>query len=88
LRVLFGATEDEEAKARINLLERAFRHEVSSAIKRGLNLLRRNGVAGQELLKSLGDIYHRDNLHECLDRRSFSNNERQIPKIVCSEGLV
>jgi len=88
LRVLFGATEDEEAKARINLLERAFRHEVSSAIKRELNLLRRNGVAGQELLKSLGDIYRRHNLHDCLDRRSFSNNERQIPKIVCSEGLV
>jgi hypothetical protein len=88
LRVLFGVTKDEEVKARINLLERAFRQEVTSAIKRELNLLRRNGVSGEDLLKSLMVIYAHHNLQEWLDRRRLSNNDHAIPRIICSEGLV
>lgn len=88
LRVLFGVTEDEEVKTRINLLERTFRQEVTSAVKRELNLLRRNGVAGQKLLKSLGEIYYRHNLQERLERRSPQYDDHPIPRIICSEGLV
>lgn len=88
LRVLFSVAEDEDAKARINLLERVFRQETTSAVNRELNLLKRNGVAGLELLKSLGDIYRRHNLQEWLERHSLRHDGRLIPKIICSEGLV
>jgi hypothetical protein len=61
LRVLFGATDDEDEKAQINILERAFRGPITSALDRELNLLRRNGVTGRELLKTLGQLYHQHN---------------------------
>jgi hypothetical protein len=87
-QVLFSAPEDEEVKARINLLERAFRQEVTAVVKRELNLLRRNGVAGEDLSKSLMVIYRHHNLQEGLDRHHLSNSDRPIPRIMCSEGLV
>ena len=87
LRVLFSATEDEEMKAQINLLERAFRHPVTAAVKRELNLLRRNGMMGQNLLKRLADIYYQHNLEKGLEHRTLHPEDRPIPKIVCSEGL-
>lgn len=88
LRVLFGATEDEEMKARINLLERAFRPEITHAVKRELNLLRRNGVTGQELLKRLGEFYRLHNLEARVERQSFKHDDTPIPKTICSEALV
>lgn len=88
LRVFFGITADEDIKAQINILERAFRGPVTAAINRELNLLRRNGVTGHELLKNLGQIYHQHNMRDWVDRRSLQFEERPIPKIVCSEALV
>jgi len=88
LRVLFGATDDEDEKAQINILEKAFRGPTTSAIDRELNLLRRNGVTGQELLKTLVHLYHQHNMRDWLDRRNPQLENHQIPKIVCSEALV
>jgi len=88
LRVLFGATDDEDKKVQINILERAFRGPTTSAIDRELNLLRRNGVTGQELLKTLVHLYHQHNMRDWLDRRSSQFEDQQIPKIVCSEALI
>lgn len=88
LRLLFGASEDEEVKARINILEQAFRREVSSAVKRELNLLRRNGVGGQELLKSLAKVYHQHNLRVESEDAASKAKETVVPRIVCSEGLI
>ncbi|MCK4245216.1 MAG: hypothetical protein KAX20_06275 [Candidatus Omnitrophica bacterium] len=88
LRVMFGATEDEDVKGQINILEKAFRGRITTAINRELNLLRRNGVSGNDLFKSLIRIYHQHNMREWLDRRSTLFEDHPIPKIVCSEGLV
>jgi hypothetical protein len=88
MRVLFEASSDEDIKGQINILEKAFRGPITTAINRELNLLRRNGVSGQELLKNLTRIYHQHNMREWIDRRSFEVQESQIPKIVCSESLV
>ena len=88
LRVLFGATDDEDEKAQLNILEKAFRGPTTSAIDRELNLLRRNGVTGSELLKILVRLYHQHNMRDWLDRRSSQFEDQQIPKIVCSEALV
>jgi len=87
LRVMFGNTKDEDVKGQINLLEKAFRGPITTAINRELNLLRRNGVIGNDLMKSLIRIYHQHNMREWLNRRNFIEKD-QIPKIVCSERLI
>lgn len=88
LRVLFGVTSDEDTKAQINVLERAFRGPITAAINRELNAIRRNGVAGAQLMKNLVRLYHQHNMRDWLDRRSVELEDHPIPKIVCSEGLV
>ena len=88
LRIMFGIAEDEDAKGQINILEKAFRSTITTAINRELNLLRRNGVAGDNLFKALIRIYHQHNMREWLDRKSLMLDEHPIPKIVCSEGFV
>ena len=55
--VLFKFATDEDEKAQINLLEKAFRGPITTAINRELNFLRKNSVKQRELLKSLGQIY-------------------------------
>ena len=87
LRVLF-ATADEDAKSQINILEKAFRGPITTAINRELNLLRRNSVMGEELLKNLARLYHQHNMRDWMDRRGLHLEEMPTPRIVCSEALV
>src|SRR5260370_22166878 len=52
LRVFFGRIEDEDVKSQINVLERGFRAaNLTSAVKRELNLIRRNNLIGEALFK-------------------------------------
>ena len=88
LRVLFELSRDEDEKTQINVLEKAFRGTLSPAVRKELNLLRRNGVAGNHLLKSLTNLYHQHGMKDWMDRRLLQSEELPIPKIVCSEGLV
>ena len=88
LRVLFGASEDEDQKGMINVLEKALRGPLTRAVNRELNLLRRNAVTGQPLLKSLARIYDQHNLRDWVDRRAIYSAEKPVPKIICSEALV
>jgi superfamily II DNA/RNA helicase len=88
MRIFFEAISDEDVKAQINILEKAFRGTITTAINRELNLLRRNGVTGQDLLKNLTRIYHQHSMRELLDRRGLQLEDHPIPRIVCSEGLV
>jgi hypothetical protein len=87
LRIFFGTIEDEDTKASVNLLERAFRLSgMTRAVRDELNKLRRNNVTGQHLFKSLSRIYQQHNLREWLDR-PHNEAETSVPRIVCSEGL-
>jgi hypothetical protein len=88
LRVMFGLSVDEDERAQINLLERAFRGPLSAALTRELNRLRRNGVAGSALLKTLGRLYLEHGMRDWVDRRAARQEGDAIPRIVCSEGLV
>jgi len=88
LRVLFGVTSDEDAKTQINTLEKAFRGNVTDAMKRELNKIRRNGMTGPPLLKSLGELYLQHNMRSWMDRRTFHLEDQSYPKIVCSEALI
>ncbi len=87
-RILFSNTDDDDVKGQINILEKAFRGPITTAINRELNSLRRNGVSGDNLMRSLIQIYHQHNMKEWVDRNSLRLNEHPIPKIICSEGFV
>jgi superfamily II DNA/RNA helicase len=88
LSVFFRASEDEDQKGQITLLEKAFRSPLTKALQRELNMLRRNGVAGEPLLKNLARLYQQHNLRDWLDRRNGQPEEDGYPRIICSEGLV
>lgn len=87
LRIYFGTVDDEDIKAEINFLERAFRLAgLSRAVRDELNKMRRNNVVGPNLFKALARVYQQHNLREWLDKPR-SEAEIPVPKIVCSEAL-
>jgi hypothetical protein len=89
LGVLFRTAEGEELKAQINILEKAFRStRLSNAIKREINLCRRNAIAGGNLVRELGRIYLQHNMREAIDRQRLEGDDRPVPQIICSEALV
>ncbi|MGD9873676.1 MAG: helicase-related protein [Kiritimatiellia bacterium] len=88
LRILFEATQDEEIKQNVNILEKVFRGPLTGAVKRELNQLRRNSVTGDGLLKNLVRIYDQHNLKDASTQRSLVMADRAIPRIICSEAFV
>ncbi|MEO8974115.1 MAG: helicase-related protein [Ktedonobacteraceae bacterium] len=88
LREVFKYADDEDEKAQINLLEKAFRGPITTAINRELNFLRKNGVKGHDLLKSLGNIYFQHNMQDWADNRTRREGDDETPRIICSEGFV
>lgn len=88
LREAFKLAADEDEKAQINLLEKAFRGAITTAINRELNLLRKNSVRGRDLLKSLGQIYFQHNMRDWVDSRNRQLADDEVPRIICSEGLM
>ncbi len=88
LRELFSLTLDEDEKAQINLLEKAFRGPITTAINRELNFLRKNGVRHRDLLKSLGQIYFQHTMQDWVESRNRRIGDDEIPRVICSEGLV
>ena len=89
LRVLFGlADEDSDQRGQINVLDKAFRGPITTAVNRELNALRRNGVRGKELFKHLIRIYHQHRMRDWEDRGEAEALEAEIPRIICSEALI
>lgn len=87
LRLIFNETDDENTKAQINKLDVAFRITPTQAVKKELNLLRRNGVSGANLIRVLTDIYFQHRLEERISKISEEEKKQNIPKIICSEAL-
>jgi hypothetical protein len=87
LSVLFRNSEDEDQKGQITLLEKAFRSPLTRALQKELNLIRRNTITGEKLLRTLAKLYTQHNLRDWLDRASTQPSEEEYPRIVCSEGL-
>ncbi len=87
LRLQYEQQKDEENKAEISVLDKVFRGPLSRAVIKELNLLRRNGVSGEVLLKNLIDIYYQHNLREFAARQSLRLADETIPRIICSEAL-
>jgi len=87
LRVMFNAAADDEVKARINVLEAAFRGTLTGALVKELNRIRRNGITGDDLLRNLGELYYQYNMRDWAGNRGPQSEERPVPVIICSEGL-
>ena len=88
LRELFRYAADEDEKAQINLLEKSFRGPITTAINRELNFLRKNSVKERALLKSLGQIYFQHNMQDWADNQRRRAGDDDLPRLICSEGLV
>ena len=89
LQLIFVETSDEDLQAQINLLERAFRSSITDALNRELNLLRRNGVTGDALLRNLSQLYRQHNMREWNTRQQGTQSQNEdLPRIICSAALV
>jgi len=88
LRELFRYADDEDEKAQINLLEKAFRGPITTAINRELNFLRKNSMKDYHLLKSLGQIYFQHNMQDWADNSRRRSGDDDLPRLICSEGFI
>ena len=63
---------------------------MTAAIKKQLNSIRRNGIAGKNLVRRLSDLYHDHGMKD-FDFQLRHRVERQSddhPRIICSEAFV
>jgi hypothetical protein len=90
LRLVLGAEEDPEEKARLALLSEILtRVPLTGRAHRELNSLRRSRITGEALVAQLLRIAREFNLEEA--HRSMSDQADEgplIPRIVCSEALI
>jgi len=75
-------------KTRINILEKAFRGAMTTAMNRELNRIRRNGMTGDNLLKALTDLYHQHGMRDWSRRQAIRRENHEIPTMICSEALM
>lgn len=87
LRRLFNAAKDDDLCRDLTLLEEAFRASPTVAVRKALNLLRRNGVRGEALLQESKRIYFQHRLQDAPSRERLVADE-EVPRIVCSKALV
>lgn len=88
IKTLYGNTEDEEMRARLQILERAFRLTPTTAIRQELNRLRRDKTQGAPLVDELIAIYQQHRLQDRLDQGQPAAERAQVPRVVCSLALV
>ncbi len=88
MRVLYGMAKDDDMQREINTIEKTFRGPITAAINRELNRLRRNGISGEDLLKSLKIIYHQHGMKEWIAKVGKEGDKAEIIKIICSEALI
>jgi len=87
LKVYFSAAEDDNVRAQINVLEAAFRRTLTRALNKELNRIRRNGITGEALLRTLGELYYQHNMRDWAEQRGGASEKQPVPVIICSEGL-
>ena len=88
LRLLFDATDDEDLRLKINVLDHAFRLTPTTAVKREIDFLRRNGLHGEHLVEELLRVYQQHRLQDRLERTQRDADRDEVPHIVCSAALM
>jgi hypothetical protein len=93
LRIYYSSLDGDEfndLRSQISLLETSFKNPITAAIKKQLNVIRRNGVTGREMVNMLSEIYHEHGMKDLnfqLQHR-IERESDEIPRIICSEGFV
>ena len=82
--------EFDDLRSQIALLEESFKQPLTAAIKKQLNVIRRNGVTGQTLVQLLSTIYHEHGMreHNFQLRHRVERQSEELPRIICSESFV
>jgi hypothetical protein len=93
LRAFYSTLESDESadlKSQVALLEESFKQPLTAAIKRQLNTIRRNGVTGKPLVKTVSDLYHDHDMKDSsFQLRHLAERESEdVPRIICSEAFV
>ena len=93
LRATYSAFDPEDSgdlRGQIALLEESFKQPLTAAIKKQLNIIRRNGITGKQLVKNLSDIYHDHGMreHDFQLRHRVERDSEDLPRIICSEAFV
>ena len=82
--------EFDDLRSQIALLEESFKQPLTAAIKKQLNVIRRNGVTSQTLVQLLSTIYHEHGMreHNFQLRHRVERQSEELPRIICSESFV
>jgi len=93
LRAAYSALDGEEfadLRSQIALLEESFKQPLTAAIKKQLNIIRRNGITGKNLVRMLSDLYHDHGMreHDFQLRHRVERDSEDLPRIICSEAFV
>ena len=93
LRAVYSALDGEEyndLRSQIALLEETFKQPVTAAIKKQLNVIRRNGITSTNLVRILSELYHDHGMseHDFQLRHRVERQSDELPRIICSEAFV
>lgn len=90
LRIAFGATEDEDLKRQIEVLEQAFTQPgPRPAVRSELNRVHREQITGEALVEVLSDAHTVYGLDAATPTSTITKDENDdLPRIVCSEALL
>ena len=82
--------EEQELKRQISTLEDSFKRAITTAVRRQLNVIRKNGIAGRDLLSLLAEIYHDHDMgNKSFDLKLKSDYvAEEQPRVICSEAFV
>lgn len=87
LRALFSSNATTDVRTRSEQLEKVFRLTMPQAVIRELNRLRKDGLTGESLLRSLARIYHAYGL-QYRTRVQDLDGADGFPHILCGEAFV
>ncbi len=87
LQMLIGQTRNIDIQGQISHMSEIFKRPLYQAVRQELNALKNREVRGSDLLSALTKIYQRYGLQREAGRQTESE-EKPLPVIVCSEGLI
>ena len=77
-------------KKEISTLEEVFKKSITAAIRKNLNVIRRNGIVGRNLCFHLSEIYHEHGMSQRDYEFKLDHNQEaeDHPRIVCSQSFI
>jgi hypothetical protein len=92
LRAFYSTLDDSEQdlKKEISTLEEVFKKSITTAIRKNLNVIRRNGITGRNLCSHLSEIYHEHGMSQRDYEFKLDHNQEaeDHPRIVCSQSFI